>query len=60
MSDLHKPGEVTPESGQYRVVGPRGGDRGNLEVTGVEGKRLPPTQEPGLRYELVDKTKHKK
>ena len=47
-------------NGVIPLVGPRGGDRGNLEVTGVEGKRLPPTQEPGLRYELVDKTKHKK
>jgi hypothetical protein len=53
-----KPGEITPESGQYKIVGPPGGDRGR-EVTGVKGKPLPPTQQSGDRYQLVDKTKHK-
>lgn len=53
-----KPGEFVPASGQYAVVGPRGGERGR-EVTGVRGKRLPPTQRPGEKYRLVDKTKHK-
>lgn len=60
MSDeLYKPGEITPDSGQYQVVGPRGGDRGGQEVTSVEGNPLPPTSQPDLRYKLVDKTKHK-
>lgn len=53
-----KPGQIAPHSGQYEVVGPRGGKRGH-EVTSVEGERLPPTQNPGERYVLVDRTKHK-
>lgn len=53
-----KPGELVPASGQYEVIGPRGGERGR-EITGVRGKRLPPTQQPGEKYRLVDKTKHK-
>jgi hypothetical protein len=57
--DLYTPGQNTPASGQYEIVGPRGGDRGGREVTSVEGKPLPPVPEPGLRLKLVDKTKHK-
>jgi hypothetical protein len=53
-----RPGEATPESGQYAVVGPRGGDRGR-EITSVEDNPLPPTQNPGEGYILVDRTKHK-
>jgi hypothetical protein len=53
----HKPGQVVPTSGQYGVVGPRGGDTGR-EVTSVEGERFPPTQKPGQRYTLVDETVH--
>ena len=53
-----KPGQVTPTSGQYGVVGPRGG-KPNTEITAVEGKKLPPTPKPGQGYVLVDKTKHK-
>lgn len=54
-----KPGVVTPASGQYAVVGPRGGKLGT-EVTSVQGKPLPPTAKPGQGYVLVDKTVHKK
>ncbi|MBE3570848.1 MAG: YjzC family protein [Bacillales bacterium] len=56
--DLLKPGEIAPESGQYEVVGPRGGSK-NREVTSVKGKKLPPTQNPNEKYRLVDPTKHK-
>ncbi len=56
--DRLKPGDITPVSGQYRVVGPRGGDKGR-EITSTEGNPLPPTNEAGLRYELTDPTKHK-
>ncbi|MCR8656942.1 hypothetical protein [Paenibacillus endoradicis] len=59
MADKLKPGTPTPTSGQYGVVGPRGGDKGR-EVTSVQGKPLPPTQNPGEGYKLVDPTKHKK
>jgi len=54
-----KPGSATPVSGQYAVVGPRGGISGK-EITGVKGKPLPPTPTPGGGYKLVDKTKHKR
>lgn len=59
MSDKLKPGTPTPKSGQYNVVGPRGGDKGR-EVTSTKGNPLPPTQKPGEGYKLVDPTKHKK
>lgn len=54
-----KPGNQTPVSGQYGVVGPKGGKTG-VEITSVAGKPLPPTQKPGQGYVLVDQTKHKK
>lgn len=52
-----RPGNITPESGQYEEVGPRGGHTGH-EVTSTEGNPLPPTQESGHGYILVDPTKH--
>jgi len=55
---IQKPGQITPKSGQYGIVGPRGGKTGT-EITAVEGKPLPPTPKPGQGYTLVDKTKHK-
>lgn len=59
MADKLKPGMGTPVSGQYEVVGPKGGKTGT-EVTAVEGKPLPPTPGKGMGYKLVDPTKHKK
>ena len=53
------PGTKAPTSGQYGLKGPRGGQTG-VEVTATKGKPLPPTPKPGLKYVLVDKTKHKK
>lgn len=55
---LH-PGQSTPTSGQYAVVGPRGGVLGT-EITSVAGKPLPPTPKPGQGFVLVDPTQHKK
>ena len=52
-----KPGQTVPISGQYEVIGPRGGETGE-EITGVKGKTLPPTPKVGSSYKLVDKTKH--
>lgn len=52
-----KPGQAVPRSGQYEIIGPRGGKTGE-EITGVKGKILPPTQKAGSSYELVDATKH--
>jgi hypothetical protein len=59
MAKEYRPGQRPSDSGQFEVVGPKGGKTGT-EVTGVEGKPLPPTQKPGQKYVLVDKTKHKK
>lgn len=52
------PGQKVPESGQYPVVGPRGGSQGS-EVTSAKGERFPPTPEPGQGYGRPDKTKHR-
>ena len=51
-----KPGSMTPASGQYEEIGPRGGK--GPEITSVQGKPLPPTQKPGSTYMLVDPTKN--
>jgi hypothetical protein len=53
-----KPGELAPQSGQYEIVGPRGGRTG-IERTVVEGEPLPPPLQRGQRYILVDPTKTK-
>jgi hypothetical protein len=53
-----KPGEKAPASGQYEIVGPRGGRTGE-ERTVVKGERLPPTPKPNHRYIIVDRTKNK-
>jgi hypothetical protein len=50
-----KPGQSTPASGQYVVVGPKGGNTGE-EITSVQGKPLPPTPKPGQGFVLVDPT----
>lgn len=54
---MHKPGESAPRSGQYEIVGPRGGGTGK-ERTVVRGDTLPPTPMPGQRYVLVDPTRN--
>ncbi len=56
MVKEYKPGEEVPKSGQYEIVGPRGGRTGD-ERTGVKGKTFPPTLKPGQHFELVDPTK---
>lgn len=57
MKNTLKSGQTVPRSGQYEVIGPRGGETG-AEITGVKGKTLPPTSKPGSSYKLVDPTKH--
>lgn len=54
-----KPGEKSPRSGQYGIVGPRGGKTGQ-ERTVVKGEPFPPSPEPGQEYILNDPTKHKR
>lgn len=58
MKQLLKPGQPTPKSGQYKVIGPKGGK--GSEITSTKGNPLPPTQVPNSTYKLVDATKHKK
>ena len=53
----YRPGEKAPRSGQYEITGPRGGGTG-IERTVTKGEPLPPTQESGQQYKLVDPTKH--
>lgn len=55
----YKPGQIAPESGQYPVVGPRGGSR-RTEVTVTKGEPFPPTEKAGMGYGEPDKTKHKR
>lgn len=57
MSKTMKPGQPAPKSGQYGLVGPRGGDTGK-ERTVTKGEPLPPTPKPGMGYKLNDPTKH--
>ena len=57
MSKTYKPGEIAERSGQYGIVGPRGGDTG-AERTVTRGEPLPPTPAPGQRYVMVDPTKN--
>jgi hypothetical protein len=52
-----KPGSTAPASGQYEIIGPRGGQTG-AERTAARGETLPPTPKPGQTYTLVDPTKN--
>lgn len=52
-----KPGQPAPRSGQYEIVGPRGGRTGE-ERTVVRGEPLPPTPGPGQGFRLVDPSKN--
>jgi hypothetical protein len=54
-----KPGQEAPRSGQYEIIGPRGGHTGN-ERTVTKGEPLPPTPKPKQTYVNVDPTKHKR
>ena len=52
-----KPGEIAPRSGQYEIIGPRGG-KTDVERTVTKGEPLPPTRQSGEKFILVDPTKH--
>lgn len=58
MAKPLKPGQTAPRSGQYEIVGTRGGDTGG-ERTVTRGEPLPPTPKAGQGYRLVDATKNK-
>ena len=53
-----KPGQKAPVSGQYALIGSRGGNTGK-EVTAVKNKVMPPTPKPRQTYKLNDATKNK-
>ena len=53
-----KSGEKAKRSGQYEIVGPRGGRTGK-ERTVTRGEPLPPTPKAGQEYVLVDPSKNK-
>ncbi|WP_213996165.1 MULTISPECIES: hypothetical protein [Tepidanaerobacter] len=53
-----KPGQKAPKSGQYEVIGPKGGHTGK-EITAVKNEPLPPTDKPNQTYDLADPTKNK-
>ncbi len=53
-----KPGTPAPCSGQFGIIGPRGGDIGK-ERTVVKGEPLPPTPRSGQSYVIADRTKNK-
>jgi len=58
MGDTFKPGQSAPKSGQYGIVGPRGGKTG-VERTVVKGEPFPPTLQKGQGYVMNDPTKTK-
>lgn len=51
-----KPGHTAPASGQYAVVGPRGGK--GPEVTVSKGETLPPAPK-GSTYRIADRSNNK-
>lgn len=59
MKRNFKSGQIAQHSGQYGIVGPRGGKTG-LEVTVTKGEPFPPTQKSGMTFVLNDLTKHKR
>ena len=56
MANTYKPGQKAKLSGQYAIIGPRGGYNG--ERTVVKGEPLPPTPKKGQTYKIVDPTKN--
>ena len=51
------PGQKAETSGQYEIIGSRGGRTGD-ERTVTRREPFPPTPSAGQHYILVDKTKH--
>ncbi len=52
----YKPGEKAPRSGQYQIIGTRGGLGAERTVT--KGEPMPPTPQKGQVYKLVDPSKN--
>jgi hypothetical protein len=58
MRRILKPGETAPASGEYEIIGPRGGET-RKERTVPKGRPLPPTPGPGEGYELVRRARNR-
>ena len=58
MAKTLRSGQKAPASGQYEIIGPRGGHTGS-ERTVVRGEPLPPTPKSGQVYQIVDRTRNK-
>lgn len=56
MKPLGKPGKPAPRSGEYVIVGPRGGE--GDERTVVRNEPFPPTPKPNSGYKLVRPAKN--
>ncbi|WP_312673672.1 hypothetical protein [Microbacterium sp.] len=56
-SNQLRPGQIARQSGQYEIVGPRGGRTGD-ERTVTRGEPMPPTPKPNMSFNLVDRTKN--
>lgn len=54
---VYSPGELAPRSGQYLILGVRGGDTG-IERTVTRGAPFPPTPKPGQGFILVGHAKY--
>jgi hypothetical protein len=52
-----RPGTTAPRSGQYGIVGQRGGNTGQ-ERTVTKGEPFPPTPKAGQSYVMNDPTKN--
>jgi hypothetical protein len=49
-----KPGQKAPTSGEYEIIGPRGGTTGRIDV--ARGKPLPPLPKSAQHYTLHAKS----
>ncbi len=58
MSKTFKPGQISPFSGEAKVIGPRGGETGH-EVTVDRGERFPPTPKAGEEYKVSRRAHNK-
>lgn len=53
-NNLYKPGHDNKPAGEYKEVGPRGGQVNNPRQVKIDkGDRLPPTQEKGNKWKRV-------
>lgn len=56
MKNRYKPGQIAPHSGEYQIIGLRGGD--GKERTVIKGEPLPPTPTAKSSYKLVRPAKN--